>query len=128
MLLRRALHERAEVRRRARVSGMPPASRARAKSSMSSISRFIRLPLDERARGDVAREIVAAVQFEQLRRGDDRAERRAQVVAEHRDEHLVQTERLGALRQLLHQLLLLPVQLEEHLAPCCARMCGSIGL
>ena len=38
----------------------------------------------------------------------------AQVVAQHRHEHLVQAERLGPLLQLLHELLLLPVQLEEH--------------
>ena len=44
----------------------------------------------------------------------DGVERVAQIVAEHRGEHLVEPKRLGPLLQLLQQLLLLAMELEEH--------------
>ncbi len=48
------------------------------------------------------------------RAGQDGRQRRAQVVPQHRHEHLVDVQRLGALLQLAGQGVLLPVQVEEH--------------
>ena len=56
----------------------------------------------------------SALELQQTRAGQDRVERVSQVVAEHGGEHLVQPQRLGAVVELARQLLLLPVELEEH--------------
>ena len=95
---------------------------------MSSIMRLIRLPLDSIRAAIRFTAVVLGALLEQLRAGQDRVQRIAQVVAEHRREHLVEAQRLG------------PVA-AARCASCCfcryswkntsalfCRMCGSIGL
>ena len=68
---------------------------------MSAIIRPMRMPLARICRADAPHRLgVVGDALEELRRGEDDVQRRAQVVAEHRGEHLVQPQRLGALAQL----------------------------
>ena len=102
-------------------SGMPPARRARARSSMSSIIRLMRLAARDHLRGRGPRpRSSCALQLQQLRAGQDGVERVAQVVAEHGGEHLVQAQRLGAVVELAARAAASADRAGRTRPPCCA--------
>ena len=94
---------------------------------MSSIIRLIRRPLPAIRAADWLHDGVLRDALQQVGGVEDRAERIAQVVPQHRREQLVQPQCLGQLPKLIRELPLLPVELEENSA-LLLMMWGSMGL
>jgi hypothetical protein len=112
LLLRHALHQRAEV------DGVALQRDAAGQAGAREIEEIVdqaahALAARQHPAGGFAHVVLRAGALDEMRAGENRAERIAQIVAEYGREHLVEPQRFRPLVQFAHELLLLAIELKE---------------